>query len=75
MGAALGRVVDGHLSAVSAMLTLRTYWPGGSPVGEVEVRLGERVYAVVDGRVTAGPGKAPVTVVTIDREGLVGRTR
>lgn len=66
-----GASSDAPLSAVSAMLTLRTYWQDGPPVGEVEVRLGERVYAVVDGAVTAGPGGAPVAVVTTDPATLV----
>jgi hypothetical protein len=44
---------------------------GGAPVGEIEVRLGERVYAVADGEVTAGPGRAPVAVVTTDPATLV----
>jgi DNA-binding HxlR family transcriptional regulator len=72
-----GASSDGALSAVSAMLTLRTYYSherheGGAPVGEIEVRLGERVYAVADGEVTAGPGRAPVAVVTTDPATLVG---
>ncbi|MEV6851714.1 helix-turn-helix domain-containing protein [Actinoplanes sp. NPDC051411] len=66
-----GASSDGPVSAVSAMLAVRTYWRDGPPVGEVEVRLGERVYAVVDGRVTAGPGNAPVAVVTTDPATLV----
>jgi DNA-binding HxlR family transcriptional regulator len=89
-----GASSDGALSAVSAMLTLRTYYSheeggapvgshdegggsvgsheqGGAPVGEIEVRLGERVYAVADGEVTAGPGRAPVAVVTTDPATLV----
>jgi DNA-binding HxlR family transcriptional regulator len=79
-----GASSDGTLSAVSAMLTLRTYYSheeggasvgspeeGGAPVGEIEVRLGERVYAVADGEVTAGPGRAPVAVVTTDPATLV----
>jgi DNA-binding HxlR family transcriptional regulator len=66
-----GASSEGGLSAVSAMLTLRTYYQGGPPVGEVEVRLGDRVYAVVDGQVTAGPGRAPVAVVTTSPATLV----
>jgi DNA-binding HxlR family transcriptional regulator len=66
-----GASSDGSLSAVSAMLTLRTYWQPGPPLGEVEVRMGERVYAVADGQVTAGPGRAPVVVVTTDPATLV----
>jgi hypothetical protein len=89
-----GASSDGALSAVSAMLTLRTYYSheeggapvgsheeggapvgsheeGRAPVGEIEVRLGERVYAVADGEVTAGPGRAPVAVVTTDPATLV----
>jgi DNA-binding HxlR family transcriptional regulator len=69
-----GASSDGALSAVSAMLTVRTYYAhddGGAPVGEIEVRLGERVYAVADGEVTAGPGRAPVAVVTTDPATLV----
>jgi len=66
-----GATPDGPVSAVSAMLTLRTYWVDGPPVGEVEVRLGERVYAFLDGQVTAGPARAPVAVVTTDPATLV----
>jgi DNA-binding HxlR family transcriptional regulator len=63
---------DGTLSAVSAMLTVQTYYRTGPPTGEIEVRLGERVYSVVDGRVTSGPGRAPAAVVTTDPATLVG---